>query len=64
LRGRLPRSTLVLMPRFSSEDGQAIVEYGLIIGGLSLILIASVIITPLGAVFTTLVDNIGDVFTP
>jgi len=52
------------MPRFNSEDGQAIVEYGLIIGGLSLVLIASVIITPLGAVFTTLVENIGDAFTP
>ena len=51
------------MPRLKREDGQAIVEYGLIIGGISLVLIASVIITPLGAVFTTLVENIGDTFS-
>ena len=59
----LPLAEAGCMPRLKREDGQAIVEYGLIIGGISLVLIASVIITPLGAVFTTLVENIGDTFS-
>ena len=51
------------MPRLSREDGQAIFEYGMIIAGISLVLIALVIVTGLDTVFSTLVDSIEDVAT-
>jgi Flp pilus assembly pilin Flp len=51
------------MPRLGREDGQAIVEYGMIIAGITLVLITFVIVGPLGAVFTSLVDNIEAAFS-
>jgi Flp pilus assembly pilin Flp len=47
-----------LAARLKREEGQTIVEYGLVIGGISLVLITLFIVTELGAVFTTLIDNI------
>jgi Flp pilus assembly pilin Flp len=46
------------MPRHAREEGQVIFEYALIIAGISLVLIALVIVTGLDTVFTTLVDSI------
>jgi Flp pilus assembly pilin Flp len=46
----------------SNEDGQAIVEYGLVIGALSLALIAVFIVTGLDASFTALVQKIQAAF--
>jgi Flp pilus assembly pilin Flp len=54
----------VLAARLKREEGQTIVEYGLVIGGLSLVLIAAFIVTPLGTEFTTLVTNIGNTMNP
>jgi Flp pilus assembly pilin Flp len=51
------------MPRLKREEGQAIFEYGMIIAGISLVLIALVIVTGLDTVFSTLVDSIEDVAT-
>jgi Flp pilus assembly pilin Flp len=47
-----------LAARLKREEGQTIVEYGLVIGGISLVLIGLFIVADLGAVFTTLIDNI------
>jgi Flp pilus assembly pilin Flp len=63
LGGRLLRGHADEMPRVKSEDGQAIVEYGMIIAGISLVMITFVIVGPLGAVFTSLVDNIEAAFS-
>ncbi len=51
------------MPRLKREDGQAIVEYGMVIAGISLVLIALVIVSGLDNEFTTLVDNIEAAFS-
>jgi Flp pilus assembly pilin Flp len=51
------------MPRLRREDGQAIVEYGMVIAGISLLLITFVVVTPLDTVFTELVDNIEAAFS-
>ena len=53
-----------LAARLKREEGQTIVEYGLVIGGLSLVLIAAFIVTPLGQEFTDLVTAIGDTMNP
>ena len=49
-----------LAARLKREEGQTIVEYGLVIGGISLVLITLFIVTDLGAVFTQLISDIGD----
>lgn len=46
------------MPRPAREDGQTIVEYAMLLSGVSVVLITFFIVIDLGAVFTTLVDNI------
>jgi Flp pilus assembly pilin Flp len=46
------------MPRHAREEGQVIFEYGMIIAGISLVLIALMIVTGLNTVFTELVDSI------
>jgi Flp pilus assembly pilin Flp len=51
------------MPRLRREEGQAIFEYGMIIAGISLVLIALVIVTGLDTVFSSLIDSIEDVAT-
>ena len=40
------------------EDGQTIVEYGLVLGGVSLVLIAILVTSGIAGAFTTLVGNI------
>ena len=47
-----------LTERLKREEGQTIVEYGLVIGGISLALIALITVTGLGDVFTQLIDDI------
>jgi len=51
------------MPRHAHEEGQAIVEYAMIIAGISLVLIALVVVSGLDNAFTTLVDNIEAAFS-
>jgi Flp pilus assembly pilin Flp len=46
------------------EEGQTIVEYGLVIGGISLVLIAMFVTTGLTADFAGLVDDIGNKLNP
>jgi Flp pilus assembly pilin Flp len=46
------------MPLRRREDGQAIVEYAMILGGISLVLIAAFVVAGLDDAFTTLVDRI------
>jgi Flp pilus assembly pilin Flp len=53
-----------LAARLKREEGQTIVEYGLVIGGISLVLITLFIVTDLGGEFTTLIQNIGDTMNP
>ncbi len=53
-----------LAARLKREEGQTIVEYGLVIGGISLVLITLFIVTDLGNEFTTLITNIGDTMNP
>jgi Flp pilus assembly pilin Flp len=47
-----------LTARLKREEGQTIVEYGLVIGGISLVLITLFIVTDLGGVFTQLITDI------
>jgi Flp pilus assembly pilin Flp len=51
------------MPRLRRDDGQAIVEYAMILAGISLVLIALVIVDGLDDAFTTLVENIEAAFS-
>ena len=50
------------MRRLSRDDGQTIVEYGMVLAGVSLLLITLVVISGLDEAFTTLVDNIAAAF--
>jgi Flp pilus assembly pilin Flp len=50
----------VLVARVKREEGQTIVEYGLVIGGISLVLITLFIVADLGAVFTELISDISN----
>ena len=47
-----------LAARLKREEGQTIVEYGLVIGGISLVLITLFIVTDLGGAFTQLITDI------
>jgi Flp pilus assembly pilin Flp len=49
-----------LMARIQREDGQTIVEYALVLGGVSLVLLAALVASGLDDQFTTLVGNIAD----
>ena len=49
--------------RIKREDGQTIVEYGLVIGGISLVLITLFVVTGLGGVFTELIQEIDKAMT-
>jgi Flp pilus assembly pilin Flp len=51
------------MPRLRAEEGQTIVEYGLVIGGISLVLISVAVVGGLDGAFTTLVENIEAAFS-
>jgi Flp pilus assembly pilin Flp len=51
------------MPRLRRDDGQTIVEYAMLLSGVSVVLITFFIIVDLGSVFTTLVDNIEAAFS-
>jgi Flp pilus assembly pilin Flp len=46
------------MPSLKREDGQAIVEYSLILGTISLLLITLLIVTGLVPTFEELIDDI------
>jgi Flp pilus assembly pilin Flp len=50
------------MPRVTREEGQAIVESGMVIAGMSLVLIAFVIVTGLDGAFQALVEDIKAAF--
>lgn len=49
--------------RLKREEGQTIVEYGLVIGGISLVLITFFIVADLGAVFSELITDINTAMT-
>lgn len=51
------------MRRLGRDDGQTIVEYAMLLSGVSVVLIAFFIVVDLGSVFTTLVDNIEAAFS-
>jgi Flp pilus assembly pilin Flp len=51
------------MRRLRRDDGQTIVEYAMLLSGVSVVLITFFIVIDLGAVFTTLVDNIEAAFS-
>ena len=54
-----------LMTRLHNrEEGQTIVEYGLVIGGISLVLITLFVTTGLETAFADLVTAISDALTP
>jgi len=46
------------MRKLTRDDGQAIVEYALVLGGISLGLAALFVVSGLEDVFTTLIDDI------
>ena len=50
------------MRRLTRDDGQTIVEYAMLLSGVSVVLITFFIVIDLGSVFTTLVDNIEAAF--
>jgi Flp pilus assembly pilin Flp len=50
------------MPRLSADDGQTIVEYGLILGGVSLVMITLIFVAGLDGAFTELVESIQAAF--
>jgi len=49
-----------LKARIQREDGQTIVEYALVLGGVSLVLLAALVASGLDTQFETLVGNIAD----
>jgi Flp pilus assembly pilin Flp len=49
-----------LSARIKREDGQTIVEYALVLGGVSLVLIAALVASGLDTEFTELVANIAE----
>jgi Flp pilus assembly pilin Flp len=49
-----------LTARIQREEGQTIVEYALVLGGVSLVLITALVTAGLGDEFSTLVDNIAE----
>jgi Flp pilus assembly pilin Flp len=51
------------MRRLARDDGQTIVEYGLVLGGISLFLISLFLVFGLDGTFDTLVDNIVAAFS-
>ena len=51
------------MRRLGRDDGQTIVEYAMLLSGVSVVLITFFIVLDLGAVFTTLVENIEAAFS-
>jgi len=51
------------MPRLRRDDDQTIIEYAMLFPGVWVVLIAFFIVIDLGAVFTTLVDNIEAAFS-
>ena len=50
------------MPPLRREDGQAIVEYGMVIAGMSLVLITFVVLTGFDQTFANLVNDIENAF--
>jgi Flp pilus assembly pilin Flp len=51
------------MGRLRRDDGQTIVEYAMLLAGVSVVLIAFFIVVDLGSVFTMLVDDIEAAFS-
>ena len=49
-----------LAARIKREEGQTVVEYALVLGGVSLVLLAALVAAGLEGEFTTLVDNIAE----
>jgi Flp pilus assembly pilin Flp len=47
-----------LVARLKREEGQTIIEYGMVLGGISIVLIGLFVATGLSDEFTTLVNNI------
>ena len=47
-----------LAARLRREEGQTIIEYGMVLGGISIVLIGLFVATGLSDEFTTLVNNI------
>jgi Flp pilus assembly pilin Flp len=47
-----------LVARLKREEGQTIIEYGMVLGGISIVLIGLFVATGLTDEFTTLVNNI------
>lgn len=47
-----------LTTRLKREEGQTIIEYGMVLGGISIVLIGLFVATGLTDEFTTLVNNI------
>ena len=57
-----PRAEAGSMPPLRREDGQAIVEYGMVIAGMSLVLITFVVLTGFDQTFANLVNDIENAF--
>lgn len=49
--------------RLRREEGQTIIEYGMVLGGISIVLIGLFVATGLADEFTTLVTNIANELT-
>jgi Flp pilus assembly pilin Flp len=49
-----------LVARVKREEGQTVVEYALVLGGVSLVLLAALVASGLDAEFTDLVANIAE----
>ena len=54
----------VLRSRLEEEEGQGMVEYALIVGGISLVLVTAFITTGVGAAVTDLSTTIAAAITP
>jgi Flp pilus assembly pilin Flp len=52
-----------LAARLRREEGQTIIEYGMVLGGISIVLIGLFVATGLSDEFTTLVNNIANELT-
>jgi Flp pilus assembly pilin Flp len=59
----VPNAIQAAIARLSHESGQTIIEYGLVLGAISIVLVALFVAAGLTDSFQALVDSIGDLLT-
>jgi Flp pilus assembly pilin Flp len=59
----VPNAIQAAIARLRSDSGQTIIEYGLVLGAISVVLVGLFVAAGLTDAFQALVDSIGDLLT-